>query len=133
MKGTQKVWHLEGLHEVVIRPVASRLDRRFDRPVRGHHNGRHGRVCGLDPREELNSVYPRQAVVSQQQVNRSPVQNIQGVLRAGHGDNLEPGGLQSSLQRKPKDFVVVDNQNPNAHRAAVGSTWDARMTVNLNA
>jgi hypothetical protein len=132
MKGTQEVWHLERLHEVVIRPVAPRLDRRFGRPVRGHHNGCQGRVGGLDPCEELNSVYPRQAVVSEQQVNRSPVQNIQGVLRAGHGDNLEPGGLQSPLQRKPEDFVVVDNQNPTAHRALVGSTWDARMTVDSN-
>ena len=63
----------------------------------------------------MDSVHPRQAVVSKNHVDRAPVQNMESVLTAGHGDNLVPGGLQSPLQWPPENFVVIDDQNPNAH------------------
>jgi hypothetical protein len=53
----------------------------------------------------------------EEQIHRTPVQGIQGLLRGGHGDNLKPSDLQSPLERTPKDFVVVDKQNPDTHRA----------------
>jgi hypothetical protein len=115
VKGKQEIWNREGFHEVGIRPVAPRVDRRFDRPVRGHHDDRQGGMYRLAPTDELDSVHPRQAVVSEKQVNRAPIQNSESVLPAGHGDNLAPGGFQRPLQRTPKDFVILDNQNANAH------------------
>src|SRR4030095_11995278 len=60
---------------------------------------------------------PRQGVVSEKQVSRASVQRIQSILRAGHGHNLKSGNLQRPLQRTPKNFVVVDKPNMNAHRA----------------
>lgn len=76
MKGKQEIWHREGFHEVGIRPVAPRGDSRFGRPVRGHHDDRQGGVYRLDPCDELDSVHPRQAVVSEKEVYRAPVQNV---------------------------------------------------------
>jgi hypothetical protein len=115
VKGKQEIWDREGLHEVGIRAVTPRVDSRLGRPVRGHHDDRQGGMYRLAPCEELDSVHARQAVVSEKQVNPAPIQNSESVLPAGHGDNLAPGGLQRPLQRTPKNFVVLDNQNANAH------------------
>src|SRR4029453_960596 len=117
MNGTQEIRNLERLHEVVMGSPAPCLTRRFARPVRGHRDECHRGVGGLDPGDELESIDPRQAVVSEKQVSRASVQRIQSILRAGHGHNLKSGNLQRPLQRTPKNFVVVDKQNTNAHRA----------------
>ena len=71
----------------------------------------------LSRRTTWYAVHARQALVGERQVDVLALEEIQRLLAAPRGQDLEALELESAPQRAEKDLVILDDQHASLHPA----------------
>ena len=108
---------LERLDQVVLGPQPGGLDRGADGAIRGHHDHADLRVLGLQLAHDLYAVHARQALVGQREVDVLALEEVQRLLAAARGQDLEALELEGAPQGAQEDLVILDDQHSSLHPA----------------
>ena len=113
----QDLVRLERLDQVVLGPQPGGLDRGADGAVGRHHHHADLRVLGLQLADDLDAVHARQPLVGQREVDVLALEEVQRLLAAGSGQDLEALELEGAPQRAQEDLVILDDQHSPLHPA----------------
>ena len=108
--GQEHLVVLKGLTQVVEGTLLHRLHGLVHRAEGGHHNHRQIRLMLFDGGQELHSVQARHLHVGDDQVGLVLVQDPQGLLTRGGGQNLVALAAEQGLQYQEVVLFIIDNE-----------------------
>ena len=108
---------LERLDQVVLGSEAGRLDGGPDRAVCRHHDDANFGMLGLQLADDGDAVHARQPLVGQGEIDVLSLQEVEGLLAAPGGQDVEAPELEGAAQGPQEDVVILDDQHSSLHPA----------------
>ena len=103
---------LEGLGDVVERPLAHGLDRALDRRVRGHDHDDRVRVPAADLAQDLEAGTVGKHEVEEDDVEGIGLEELERLRRVRRGRDVPGLPLEEALEHVADDLLVVHDEDP---------------------